>query len=66
MNTRYTVEVDVGGCEHCGAGKTWTVMQPDGVAIGRSFHDRDGAEDLCELLNAAVEEFGVVLPDLEV
>jgi hypothetical protein len=30
----YFVEVDSNGCSHCGAGRTYCVIGPDGVASG--------------------------------
>jgi len=53
MEKVYTVEVDHGGCKHCGAGKTYTVVGPDGVAVGRSFGDKDDADDLAADMNQA-------------
>lgn len=51
----YTVEVDCGGCECCGDGKTWTVVMPDGVAMGQSFFNSEDAESLADLLNDAFD-----------
>jgi predicted regulator of Ras-like GTPase activity (Roadblock/LC7/MglB family) len=47
----YAVEVDQLGCKTCGHGRTWTVVGPDGVAIGQSFEDHADAEDLAALLS---------------
>lgn len=52
-NDPYFVEVDVNGCERCGAGKTWTVVGPDGVAAGTSWKYVSDAEDFAEALNDA-------------
>jgi hypothetical protein len=49
----YFVEVDVTGCRCCGAGKTWTVIGPDGVAASRSWECVSDAEDFAEALNDA-------------
>lgn len=49
----YFVEVDNNGCEKCGAGKTWTVVGPDGVAQGQSFENVEDAEALADALNGA-------------
>lgn len=49
----FRVEVDHGGCEHCAAGKTWTVVGPDDVALSRSYEESDEAEYLCNELNDA-------------
>lgn len=57
METRdpYTVECDRGGCEICGSGATWTVVGPDGYALGQSFEDKEVAEDLAGYMNGAHE-----------
>lgn len=52
---QYTVEVDDGGCEKCGAGKTWVVVGPDGDAEGVSYDDYDDARYLASAMNAAFE-----------
>jgi hypothetical protein len=49
----YFIEVDSGGCERCAGGKTWTVIGPDGVAIGQSWEDEDHAADVADLMNQA-------------
>lgn len=49
----YFVEVDLNGCAECGAGRHWTVVGPDGVAIGRSFADEEFTSSLADDLNAA-------------
>lgn len=52
-NEPYFVEVDVNGCDRCGAGKTWTVVGPDLVAAGTSWECVSDAEDFAEALNDA-------------
>jgi hypothetical protein len=54
MSENYRVEVDRGGCDHCGAGKTWTVVFDD-VAIGESFSIEEHAQDLADYMNQALE-----------
>lgn len=49
----YFVEVDANGCGHCGAGRQWTVVGPDGVAIGQSFEDEEIADDIASYMNQA-------------
>jgi hypothetical protein len=49
----YLVEVDNGGCAHCGADKTWTVVAPDGVAVGQSWMNPDDAEAYASAMNDA-------------
>ena len=49
----YFIEVDTNGCAHCGARRTWTIVGPDDVAIGRSFEDEESASDLAEDMNRA-------------
>lgn len=59
MSDPYKVEPDEEGCAHCGRGKTWVVVGPDGVALGESWGlDADGEEpcepqELADLLNRA-------------
>jgi len=49
----YFITVDTNGCGHCGEGRTWAIVGPDGVMGGTSFEDEDEAADLVELLNDA-------------
>jgi len=49
----YTVEQDDSGCCLCGNGKTWNVIDPDGIASGTSYGDKEDAEDLADELNRA-------------
>lgn len=49
----YFVEVDNNGCPKCGHERTYTIIQPGGDAIGKSFSDEDDASELAELLNEA-------------
>lgn len=49
----YVVEVDAEGCQRCGHGRTWTVVNFEDVAIGRSFGDKYDAEDLAHDMNVA-------------
>lgn len=49
----YRVVADSDGCPHCHAGKTWTVVGPDDVAIGQSFSEEVDAEETAEMLNHA-------------
>jgi hypothetical protein len=59
LNCHYRVAGDGGGCEHCEAGKLWTVvhLDPDGeeCGIGTSWMDKELAEDICDLMNMAYE-----------
>lgn len=57
--SRYRVEVDRNGCECCGCGKTWTVVDSaDDVAIGQSFEQAEDAEALADLMNDAARDAG--------
>lgn len=49
----YFVEVDQNGCKHCGAGKNYTVIGPDGYALSQSWGDEEDASDIAEWLNEA-------------
>lgn len=49
----YFITVDTNGCGHCGEGRTWAIVGPDGAMGGTSFEDEDQAADLAELLNDA-------------
>lgn len=49
----YSVSVDTNGCGHCGAGRTWMVVGPDGYGGGQSFGDEEDAEALADQLNEA-------------
>ena len=49
----YFIEIDQNGCPHCGAGRTWCVIRPDGVALGQAFGEEEDAAYLAESLNIA-------------
>lgn len=55
MSDYYTVECDEDGCESCGAGKSWQVVDGEGVGGGTSYHKREDAEEIADLLNDAYE-----------
>jgi hypothetical protein len=48
-----TEEQTESGCEHCGAGKMWLIIDPDGIAGGTSYGDKEEADDLAQELNRA-------------
>lgn len=55
----YHVEIDPNnpGCPHCAEGKCWEVVDRKGTGIGgRTFGNREDADDFCEWLNMAHEE----------
>lgn len=52
----YAVEIDDQGCLHCGTGGWWTVMGPNETAISSSYHNKDDAEYIADLMNAAYEK----------
>ncbi len=48
--------LDYRSCETCGHGTMWTVQgPPDDCQLGESFHNRDQAADIAELMNLAYE-----------
>lgn len=49
----YTVGLDQDGCEKCGHGKLWAVVDPDGIALGTSYGEKDDAEDMADNMNLA-------------
>lgn len=49
----YRVEQDKHGCGDCGAGATWTVVDPDDDAIDASFSDKGRAEHYADWMNRA-------------
>lgn len=53
----YRVEVERDGCEHCGAGRMWTVGAneegADLIFIGLGFDLQEDAEELAEYMNQA-------------
>lgn len=49
----YFVEVDSNGCERCNAGKTWTVVGPDGCAASQSWEQEEDAEAFADAMNVA-------------
>ena len=49
----YTVKCNK-GCEHCGQGKTWVVVDPDGDFVGTTYLDKDDALELADMLNTAL------------
>lgn len=44
----YVVEVESEGCERCCAGRMWTVVGPDDVALSTSFADQEHVEWIAE------------------
>jgi hypothetical protein len=53
MTDPYFIEVYDNGCVGCGAGRTWTIVRPDGCTIGISYGDFADADDVAEMLNEA-------------
>jgi hypothetical protein len=53
MRKRYRVEIDDEGCPHCGSDRTWTVVDPLGVAASQSWGDSEEAEAFAEDMNRA-------------
>ena len=63
MDEHYFLEVDTNGCPHCGRGRTWNIIGPDGAALGmrwtESDEDRESGEPpedaamMCEAMNEA-------------
>lgn len=51
----YQVEVEKNGCERCGCGKLWVIVNPEGIAGGTSYSCEDQAIELCDALNRAYE-----------
>ena len=50
----YRVEKDKEGCQRCGAGFTWTVVDyAADTAVGVSYDDREVAEELADHMNMA-------------
>jgi hypothetical protein len=54
----YFVQVSENGCRHCGSGRMWTIITPNGAEYGQAWHADDGecptdAEETCANLNAA-------------
>lgn len=52
-DTPYRIDIDQQGCQTCNAGRTYTIVGPDGVALGRSWDDMNEALEWCDELNAA-------------
>jgi hypothetical protein len=52
---RYAVEVDTKGCDHCGRGTYWTVVDPTGTACSASYEDKEKATRLARMLNVAYD-----------
>jgi len=49
----YFVEVDDLGCSRCGHNRTWTIVGPDGTAVGQSWGDFHEASFIVDLANEA-------------
>jgi len=54
----YYVEQGNTGCYACNKGITWDIIDPNGVALGQSWGDKDEAEWIAEQLSYAYE-FGL-------
>lgn len=52
---RYKAEVDYPGCEHCSSDRMWTIIQPDGIAFGQSWGDKEFVDELVSYLNEAFD-----------
>jgi hypothetical protein len=55
MEKRYRVEVDKPGCVSCGAGKMYFIIDPDEVASATSYSYLEEAEEICAMLNDALD-----------
>lgn len=53
MSDAYVVEQDDAGCSLCIHGRSYNIVGPDGVALGRSWEDADEVAQLADLLNTA-------------
>jgi hypothetical protein len=51
----YVVEVENEGCVHCGHGKQWIVVDPDGIGGGTTYGDEEDAIEIAEMLTDAFE-----------
>lgn len=53
----YRVEVETPGCEHCGAGKQWAILDvsTDTYILGQTFGDEEEAEAICAAVNRAYQ-----------
>ena len=49
----YNVEQEKAGCEKCGHGTSWEIVDLTGAGIGGTWCDRDDAEEHCAALNRA-------------
>lgn len=52
-DTPYRIDIDQQGCQTCHAGRTYTIVSPDGVALGLSWDDMSEALDWADELNSA-------------
>lgn len=52
-DTPYHIDIDQQGCQTCNAGRTYTIVGPDGVALGLSWDDMNEALEWTDELNAA-------------
>jgi hypothetical protein len=72
MDDLYFVQVQENGCAHCGAGRMWTIITPDGSEWSQSWGaDEDGecpadAHEMCASLNRAFHEGYTSRLDLDI
>lgn len=52
----YTVEQEDAGCSHCFSKRSYTIVGPDGVGIGRAWEDAMEVAVLADLLNEAFQQ----------
>ena len=55
IDESYFVEVDQNGCSHCGAGRSWIVVDPDGVGGGKTYLDYDDAQEVADMMNESFQ-----------
>ncbi len=49
----YTIEPSAPPCTACGHQSSWDVIGPEGIALGQSFAEEEGAQDHADSLNQA-------------
>jgi len=55
MSQPYRVEVQEEGCDLCGAGKFWVVVDSEDTADATAYADREDAEHMADAMNRAFE-----------
>lgn len=53
--SEYKIKEEDGGCQCCGHGNLWMVVNSEDLAISTFYENEDDAQEMCDELNDAFE-----------